>query len=75
MGFILSRIIFSVLGRGYLFLKYLSHEKMIQIRDKDFDGSYSNVGKIISLKFVLIVFIVLLLGFIGVAIIGTIKNN
>lgn len=74
MEFLIGDIIFGLLGRIYLFLRYRNQEKMIQIKDKEFGGSYSNVGKIISLKVFLIIFIMLLLGFLVGAVIGTIRN-
>lgn len=74
MEFIFSEILFVVIGWIYLFFKYRNFSKMNAIKDKEYGGEYSNVGKIKAFQAILVVFIVTLLLFLIGMVIGIFKS-
>lgn len=72
MEFLIADIFFSSLGWCYLFIKYRDAKRMSEVRNLEFDGRYSSVGRSITLSSFLIVLGLLIIGLLIVGIIGLI---
>jgi len=62
MEFLLFDIIQAGIGRLYLLLKYRKKELISKVLEDEYEGSYSNAGKVLSLNFIAGLYGLLLLG-------------
>ncbi len=68
MEFLLFDILFSAIGKLYMYIRYFEKDRRMEVLRKEFDNSYQLVGKTKILQVFVIVFMVILLAFIVAAI-------
>lgn len=73
MEFLIFDILQAGIGRLYLLLRYRKKELIAKVLEEEYEGSYSNAGKLLSLNFFAILFGLLLFGFLISVIIGMFK--
>jgi hypothetical protein len=73
MEFLLFDLIQAGIGRLYLLLRYRQKGLISEVLKKEYEGSYSNVGKLLILNFFALLFGLLLFGFMISIILGLLK--
>jgi hypothetical protein len=73
MEFLIFDIIQAGIGRLYLLLRYRKKELINKVLEEEYEGSFSNVGKSLSISFFAILFGMLLFVFLMVMIVVALK--
>ena len=74
MEFAIGELIFSIIGRLFLIIRYRDSEKRIKIKNEKYDGQFSNIGRIVTLNSIAGLFGLLLIGMLIIAIISIVRQ-
>lgn len=73
--FLIGNILFSFVGRAYLYLRYRDRETINKIKEEKYAGHFSHAGRVVMLNIVAGLFgLMIIAGLIG-AIIGIFRNG